>query len=98
DCQGSKYMRFTKHPFGAAPDNFSLSFYFLPLFARLSFGSYPQMPRVCPAYTSVKTLKSGTIANRERRHSGRKAHGAGCRMSHGSHENDTGDRPGGRCD
>ncbi|WP_188751948.1 hypothetical protein [Parapedobacter defluvii] len=48
--------------------------------------------RICPAYISVKSPKSGTLAKSKRLHSGRKAHREGYGMELGSVGSDTGDR------
>ena len=48
---------------------------------------------ICPAYTSVKSPKSGTLAKGKRLHSGRKAYRERYGMEHGSLRGDTGDRP-----
>ena len=47
---------------------------------------------ICPAYTSVKRPKSGTLAKGKRLHSGRKAYRERYGMEHGSLRGHTGDR------
>ncbi|MFC7526815.1 TlpA family protein disulfide reductase [Parapedobacter sp. GCM10030251] len=48
---------------------------------------------ICPAYISVESPKSGTLAKGKRLHSGRKAYRERYGMEHGSLRGDTGDRP-----